>query len=87
MAVAEQKEVNLSRIKEVSINILVYDNSNSVLFTPLEIKLHITTNYNCYIIESYVELCEDYTSRFNRLSGCGHVEVITKNSLDENYTL
>ena len=81
MSVAEQKGVNLSRIKEASINMLVYDNSNYVLFTPPEIKSRITTNYNCYTIGSYVEVFEDYIAGFNRSSSCGYIERIAKNTL------
>ena len=75
LAVAEQKEVNLNRIKLAFKGQLSYDPSSITLITRPEVKLCIESIYKEYeyTIGSYVEVIQDYSKGLNRPAGCGFV--------------
>ena len=87
LAVAEQKEVNLNRIKLAFKGQLSYDASLITLTTRPEVKPCIESIYKEYeyTIGSYVEVIQDYSKGLNRPAGCGFVIRVTDKVIDVKY--
>ena len=58
-----------------------------ILFTSPDVKPYIvTTDLDRFTIGDYVQVLEDYTTGYNRPSGCGYVSRVTNDVVDVKFT-